>query len=72
MIIPVRCFSCGNILANKYAFFCNERKKRGQHKIMYFDADNTNPTEDAIVLNKLGLTNMCCRNIMLTHVDINV
>ena len=24
MIIPVKCFSCGNVLANKYRYYCAE------------------------------------------------
>ena len=28
MIIPVRCYSCGKILANKYDYFQNELNRK--------------------------------------------
>ena len=77
MLIPVRCYSCGKILANKYDYFQNEllRKKL---------AMNTN--EDPLVINvnhadikktiagelmdELGLTRLCCRKVMLTSINI--
>ena len=29
MIIPVKCFTCGKVLADKYLFYLNEVKKNG-------------------------------------------
>jgi DNA-directed RNA polymerase subunit N len=72
MIIPVRCYTCGNLLGNKYAFFCRERNQRTDKKIQYFDANNKDKTDDAICLDKLGLSKICCRNVMLSHVDIEI
>ena len=28
MIIPVKCFTCGNVLANKYRYYLEEVRKR--------------------------------------------
>ena len=28
MIIPVKCFTCGNVLANKYRYYLGEVRKR--------------------------------------------
>ena len=28
MIIPIKCFTCGMVLADKYRFFCEEVRKR--------------------------------------------
>ena len=28
MIIPIKCFTCGTLLANKYAYYCEEVRKR--------------------------------------------
>lgn len=28
MIIPIKCFTCGTVLANKYAYYCEEVRKR--------------------------------------------
>ena len=28
MIIPIKCFNCGNVLANKYRYYCEEVRRR--------------------------------------------
>lgn len=55
MIIPVRCFSCGKLIGDKWEDFAR-RVKAG---------------EDAgLVLDSLGLTRYCCRRMLLSHVEI--
>ena len=81
MIIPVKCFTCGMVIANKYRYFCEQvRKKklakRGNgetidiDKVLYLTKEFTDKTPEGEVLDELGLTKMCCRRHMLTHVDI--
>ena len=76
MIIPVKCFTCGNVLADKYRYYLNEavELKRSNNidptKVMYLTKDNTKKTDEAMVLDRIGLDKMCCRRHMLTHVDI--
>lgn len=76
MIIPVKCFTCGNILANKYLYYLNrvaELKKtqnKQNEKIEYLTEDNMDISIEGKVLNDLGLTKQCCRRHMLTHVDV--
>jgi len=76
MIIPVKCFTCGNVLADKYRFFLNEvrRIKIAQgmkvDKVVYLTKENVEKTPEGIVLDDLGLKNVCCRRHILTHVDI--
>ena len=77
MIIPIKCVSCGNVLANKYRFYLEQvRKKKKENgdkaeRVIYYTKDMKNTqTAEAEVLDDLGLTNMCCRRIMLTHVDV--
>jgi len=85
MIIPVRCFTCSNVLADKYRYFQEEVKRmkmqdekyknkfmEGQYtdKIEYFTKGNVHKTPEGVVLDKLKLHNVCCRRHMLTHVDI--
>jgi DNA-directed RNA polymerase subunit N (RpoN/RPB10) len=77
MIIPVKCFTCGNVLANKYRYYLEEvramkiENKQDTTKVVYFTQKNMAKTPEAIVLDKLRLTNVCCRRHMLTHVDID-
>lgn len=76
MIIPVKCFTCGKVLANKYRYYQIEIKKikisksLEVDKIIYLTEDNINKTAEGEVLDILGLNKYCCRRHMLTHVDI--
>ena len=71
MIIPVKCFTCGKVLADKYDFWQSEvRKIISQDNVIYFSKENVKKTPEAMVMDKLKITKMCCRRHMLTHVDI--
>lgn len=76
MIIPIKCFSCGNVLADKYRYYKNEvrrvkvMKNMDVEKVVYLTKDHVEKTVEGEVLDNLGLHNMCCRRHMLTHVDI--
>jgi|TARA_B110000261_G_C12962447_1_gene309140 DNA-directed RNA polymerase I, II, and III subunit RPABC5 len=76
MIIPVKCFTCGKVLANKYRFYQREIHKRKINKNMevdkvhYLTKDFIDKTPEGEVLDLLKLTKYCCRRHMLTHVDI--
>ena len=55
MIIPVRCFTCGKVIGNKYD--------------KYLELLQSDYTEgDA--LDALNLKRYCCRRMVLTHVDL--
>lgn len=79
MIIPIKCFTCGTVLANKYGYYCEEVRKiklgnpsEYKNTVEYLTPQQEiKKTPEAIVLDTLGLTKMCCRRSMLTHVDIN-
>jgi len=76
MIIPVKCFTCGTVLADKYRYYQNEVRKRkiqqgtSTDNVVYLTNNNVDKTPEGEVLDKLGLNNVCCRRHMLTHVDI--
>ena len=76
MIIPVKCFTCGTVLADKYRYYQNEVRKiklsQGMKldKVVYLTKNKVEKTPEGTVLDDLGLTNVCCRRHMLTHVDI--
>lgn len=76
MIIPVKCFTCGKVLADKYRYYKEEVNKAntnndlGVDDIIYFTKDNTDKTINGKILDELKLNKMCCRRHMLTHVDI--
>lgn len=76
MLIPVKCFTCGKVLANKYHYYLKQvelmKKKNGENDdIQYLDTDSDiQKSVEGIILDKLNLTDVCCRRHMLTHVDI--
>lgn len=55
MIVPVRCFSCGKVVGDKWRLY-NEILRTG--------------TSKGEALDQLGLRRYCCRNIILSHVDL--
>jgi DNA-directed RNA polymerase I, II, and III subunit RPABC5 len=76
MIIPVKCFTCGKVIGNKYEYYQKEVRKikmsRNMEvdKVIYLTEDFIDKTPEGEVLDKLGLNKMCCRRHLLTHVDI--
>ena len=54
MLIPVRCFTCGNLIADKYEDFQNEIRSG----------------EDPVkALDSLKIERYCCRRMLLTTVE---
>ena len=56
MIIPVRCFTCGQVIGDKYSKYQDLLASEYQEK-------------DA--MDALGLTRYCCRRMLLTYVDFS-
>jgi DNA-directed RNA polymerase subunit N (RpoN/RPB10) len=76
MIIPIKCVTCGMVLADKYRYFIEKSREiklqKGIHpdRVLYLDKENRDKAPEGQVLDDLRLKNMCCRRTMLTHVDI--
>ena len=76
MIIPIKCFTCGMVIADKYRYYTEEVRKRKLvkglevDKVIYLTKEYADKTPEGEVLDELGLKKMCCRRHMLTHVDI--
>jgi DNA-directed RNA polymerase I, II, and III subunit RPABC5 len=77
MIIPVKCFTCGKVLADKYQYYLEQVRKKKiaknmqVEKVIYLTTDYIDKTPEGEVLDNLGLNRMCCRRHILTHVDID-
>ena len=54
MLIPVRCFTCGKVIGNKW--------EKYQELITEY--------EEKDVLDMLGMNRYCCRRMLLTNVDL--
>jgi DNA-directed RNA polymerase subunit N (RpoN/RPB10) len=81
MIIPVKCFTCGMVIANKYRFYLEEVRKKKLakgvnkdsidiDKVIYLTKEFHEKTAEGEVLDELNMKKMCCRRHFLTHVDI--
>ena len=76
MLIPIKCFTCGKVIANKYRYYQQEvRKIKLERKIdpdnvTYLTKDKSDKTAEGEIMDALGLNKMCCRRHILTHVDI--
>ena len=76
MIIPVKCFTCGEVLADMYRYFVREVRKMKSAKnmeidnVIYLTKVQTDKTPEGEVLDELNMVKMCCRRHFLTHVDI--
>ena len=54
MLIPVRCFTCGGLIADKHAEYSN-RVRTGE--------------DPAKVMDSLGVKRYCCRRMFISNVD---
>tara|TARA_Y100001935_G_C17021328_1_gene367925 strand:- start:179 stop:412 length:234 start_codon:yes stop_codon:yes gene_type:complete len=76
MIIPVKCFTCGKVLGDKYRHYLEKvREKKlsvdmNVDKVLYLTKEFKDKTPEGEVMDNLGLTSLCCRRHFLTHVDI--
>ena len=55
MIIPVRCFTCGKLVADRWEEFAR-RVKAGE--------------KPKNVLDDIGMTRYCCRRMFISQVDV--
>ena len=74
MLIPIRCFTCGKVLADKWDYYVKEveRLKKGSkdETILNVNVKTVQGTPEGKVLNSLGLTRYCCRRAMLSNVEL--
>ncbi len=61
MLIPVRCFTCGNPVSEWYEEF---KKRTKPHE------EGGQAEDSAKVLDELEVTRYCCRRMMLANVDL--
>ena len=79
MIIPVRCFTCGTVLADKwipYVTNVQEEKNKSNEELddepgtTYIDLSNPKKSIEGLVLDELGLHKYCCRRMMVSNVHM--
>lgn len=84
MIIPIRCFTCGKVIGDKWNAYIKAVKEQdgeSSKKVKFTVEDITLEDTESIdkmfdknsyggILTKIGLHRMCCRRHFLTHVDL--
>jgi DNA-directed RNA polymerase subunit N (RpoN/RPB10) len=81
MLIPIRCFTCGKVLADKWNPFVEivKNEKSGGElnlnnniELEYLDTKSPEATKsiEGEILDKLNITRYCCRRMMLGTVNI--
>jgi DNA-directed RNA polymerase subunit N (RpoN/RPB10) len=82
MIIPVRCFTCNKVLADKWNYFKKELEKNDKEEGEFTIEDISIPENEENplryfddnkqkqILEKLGITKMCCVRHFISHIDL--
>mgnify|MGYP001215614389 FL=1 len=74
MIIPIRCMTCGKVIANKWNKYLDMINSNPdvnkQPETINIRADKIEKTIEGKVMDELGLKRYCCRRHLLTHVDL--
>ncbi|XP_022157220.1 DNA-directed RNA polymerases I, II, and III subunit RPABC5-like [Momordica charantia] len=56
MLIPVRCFTCGKVIGNRWESYLDLLR-------------DDNGLDESGVLDRLGLVRYCCRQMLITTVN---
>ena len=79
MLIPIRCFTCGNVLGDKwipYITTIQEEKNKSIEEITdnpglkYIDINNPDKSIEGKLLDELNLHRYCCRRMILSNVHL--
>ena len=84
MSLPIKCFTCGYVIADKHEWYLSEVKRRkaekntasteggmGMHateQLQYLRPGNIQKSIEGEVMDDLQLVKDCCRRHFLTHV----
>jgi DNA-directed RNA polymerase subunit N len=77
MIPPVRCYTCGMVLGDKYEYYKKElnRKKLALNDnkdplIIDISVDDVKKTIAGEIMDELGVIRLCCRKVFFTSIEI--
>ena len=68
MIIPIRCFTCGRVMADIVDYYENE--KANIEEIEDKNYKNFDKIHTGKILDKLGLKRYCCRRNLIANIDM--
>ena len=74
MIIPIRCMTCGNMIASKWKMYeetLASIQTSARSNLITNDIDDLKEeTAEFKALNAVGVERYCCRRHLLAHTDI--
>jgi DNA-directed RNA polymerase I, II, and III subunit RPABC5 len=79
MLIPIKCFTCGKVLADLSEYYKRQVLEQKLKKLKstedlenteYFTSQNVDKSIEGHMLDKLNIQRQCCRINIFTHVDI--
>jgi|TARA_B110000858_G_C17448231_1_gene312984 DNA-directed RNA polymerase subunit N (RpoN/RPB10) len=76
MIIPVRCFTCGKVLADKWNSYIEQVQKHYNNDIPEYnsmrivDIQKNEESAEKKILDEMRIKRYCCRRVMLSTIDL--
>ncbi len=81
MLVPVRCFTCGKVLGNKWEYYLRRlREERFKKEIELYEDEEEfmdlsvpefQKTIAGKVLDEIGCVRYCCRTVLFTCIDLS-
>ena len=74
MIIPIRCFTCGKLIAHLWENYQQQLQNEVNKLTETYQETIDNQTVRSIesnILDQFDLKRYCCRRMILTHVDLS-
>lgn len=78
MIIPVRCFTCNKVIADKYQYYLKKKQEIDKDPnslektitTSLIESGKVQKTEYGKLLDDLDIKRYCCRRMFISQVDI--
>jgi DNA-directed RNA polymerase subunit N len=70
MLIPIRCFTCGKVMADIADYYEKEKGKIEEPTEINSVYKNFEKIHTGHILDKLGLKRYCCRRNLIANIDM--
>lgn len=74
MIIPTHCMTCGQVIGHLWELYGQYTKEYNAKLALNpkepLDPEHSDKMARGMAMDKIGLTKTCCRNSMLSHIDL--
>jgi len=70
MIIPIRCFTCGKVMADISDYYEKEKNKLQETNDVDSAYKNFEKIHTGKILDSLGLKRYCCRRNLISNIDM--